>query len=97
MYWIAGRGRCCKTTGLSSSGPAVLNFLKEENDCFMSVSVIQGRGVGSGGMWCGWGFGFMVLPGKCSFSRVWAVSSEVVVNEPSVFLIKFVVALVNLF
>ena len=97
MNLMAGRGRCCRTMGLSSSGPAALYFWKEENDCFMSVSVIQESGVRSLGLWCGWWFGLVVLPGKCSLSRVWAVSSELVVKEPSGFLIKLVVALVNLF
>ena len=39
----------------------------------------------------------MVLPGKCSSSKVLAVSVELVVKEPSGFLMKLVVVLVNLF
>ena len=30
INWMAGRGRCWRTIGLSSSGPAVLNFWKDE-------------------------------------------------------------------
>jgi hypothetical protein len=39
----------------------------------------------------------VVLPGKCSFISVIAVFKELVVKEPSGFLMKLVVALVNLF
>ena len=30
INWMSGRGRCWRTIGLSSSGPAVLNFWKDE-------------------------------------------------------------------
>ena len=63
----------------------------------MSVSVIHGNGVKGWGVWYDCWLGFVVLPGKCSFINVIAVSRELVVKEPSGFLMKLVVALVNLF